>query len=306
MDPVPQPSRRRRSLTHPSTHTEDLVHGITSERVRDPLRVPVNRSDRSSQETTLDSIKDHIQKMIHSNRHGGLTSHYHHGNTWEFFRDHIHKLGHKSDISSHHDSHEKTFDLLKDQFHKLTHRHGEPGDSTCSHESAWEFLKEHVQKIAHKGSSLSPQSSDEIDAPRYSLGEMASKPLKRASSDHGQDSPLDFRRDRILKLTNHHDSLDISHSHENRSEFRKDGLYRLTHRSLTETHLSSDPLGAAVMPYHGSYGSLIRTRKSAPMSPIIEGLDLDFPDYSRDSHDYYRDSEYAYLRTYLLDKKLFP
>ena len=304
MEPVPKPSRRRRSLTHPSVQ---LSNEDTQTSSSENSRAPVDRiSDHLSHETSLDSIKDQIQKMIHSHKHSGSSSHHHHENPWEFLKDHIHKFGHKSDTSSH-DSHEKTLDFLKDQLHKLTHyrhseagdsphtlhklthRHSEAGDSPHSHENAWEFLKEHVQKIAHKGEHLSPNSSLEVDTPGTYHKEMISDHIKRASSDLG---PLHFVRDQIFKLTHHYESSGTSHSHANSSEFRNDWLHRITRRSLTDVKLSSDPLGLAVMPYHGSYGSLIRNKKSAPMSPIIEGLDLDFPDFSsREPHHYYQESE---------------
>ena len=291
MEPVPKPSRRRRSLTHPSVQlsTED-THASSLANSRAPFdKSPVNRSDHFSHETTLDSFKD--QKMIHSHKHDGPSGHHHHENPWEFLKDHLHKFGHKSDTSSL-DSHEKTLDFLKDQLHKLTHRHSEAGDSPHSHENAWEFLKEHVQKIAHKGEHLSSNRSHVVDTPGTYHKELISEHIKRASSDHGHESPLHFVKDQIFKLTHHYESSGTSHSHENSSEFRKDWLHGLTHRSLTDVKLSSDPLGLAVMPYHGSYGSLIRNKKSAPMSPIIEGLDLDFPDFSsREPHHYYQESE---------------
>ena len=294
MESVPKPSRRRRSFTHPSAQlsTED-THASSSENSRAPFdKSPVDRSDHLSHETSFDSFKDQIQKLIHSHKHGDSSSHQHHDNPREFLKDHIHKFGHKSDTPSH-DSHEKTLDFLKDQLHKITHRHtSEAGDSAHSHERAWEFLKEHIHKIAHIGTPLSPNSSHEVDTQGSLHEETISKHFKHASSDHGHESPLHFVRDQLFKLTHHHETSSASHSHKNSSELHKDWLHRLTHRSLTDANLSSDPLGLAVMPYHGSYGSLIRNKKSAPMSPIIEGLDLDFPDFSsREPHHYYHESE---------------
>ena len=256
MNPVKRVIRRSKSLSHLiSGNSLDSWKNRTYELTYEG-EISNNDHD-SSHNDPLEVFKDQIDKVTHTS---AVSVHDHsHVNPLQFCKDKIHKFTHKSGVSAHdHDNHrhKDPLEVGKDHIHEVA-GHKSVSAHDHNHENPFDFIKDRIHKLTHKSGGSAHSVSHE--------------------------NPLQFCKDQIHKLTHKSgvSAHDHNHdpSHEYSLDFDEDQIHSLTHRPRIHSHPSTDPLGH--MPYHGSYGSLVRSKKTTPMSPIIEGLDLDFPDFGK-------------------------
>ena len=161
----------------------------------------------------------------------------------------------KSSVSTYDHSHDGSGDVFEDPMQKPFHKTGTPTPEE-SHESPLEFCRNTIHRLTHKSGT--------------------------SNTDH-HDGPLEFCKDQIHRLTQKRRISAHEQTPDDPLENCKDRINRLIERSRVDHH--SQPLTESLLKhvfmYHGSYGSPIGCKKIKPLSPTIEGLDLDFSDFGK-------------------------